>query len=214
MFSTLTYLKENLGFEIIEMQHAYRVNGTVDIFKNRSRLYVKPEGKEYFDIQDIDIIDFIKKKVSEYPDQPSFGNKHNQPKHGMSYKEFKHRMNMESQNPDSFNGADYHWNNNVDKKSDNHLYFIFHNRTVKIGQTLNIYNRIAGLKTGFSNDFYVITFYNKGFLEQLLHKAFSDYRKRGEWFDDCEVIRSFIKKYWNSSIGQSIKSEDFKKVAV
>lgn len=90
---------------------------------------------------------------------------------------------------------DYHWKNNIDKTSLDHLYLLFYDNTVKIGRTKNIKSRIKQLKTGFSKEFKYYVFENKGFLEKTLHNCFSEFRLNGEWFEKCSRIERFLNQY-------------------
>lgn len=91
---------------------------------------------------------------------------------------------------------DYHWKNNLEKYSDDHLYFLFYEGTVKIGRAKNVENRMKQLKTGFSKDFKCFTFKCKGFMEKTLHDCFSSFRLNGEWFTQHTRILKFMQKYF------------------
>lgn len=91
------------------------------------------------------------------------------------------------------------WWENVElvNRSDDHLYFLVHNDTVKIGRTKNPEKRISQLSTSLYAKHTMIVSYCMGFMEKELHKLFKDYAYRGEWFELNNDIMEFILKATN-----------------
>ncbi len=75
-----------------------------------------------------------------------------------------------------------------------YVYFITDGEAIKIGKANNPRSRLSGLQTSHHKPLYILALMpgNEG-LERTLHSRFYNFRIRGEWFKDCEEIRTFIK---------------------
>lgn len=73
------------------------------------------------------------------------------------------------------------------------VYFIQAGRSIKIGLATNVKARMAELQTGNHEELQLLGFIpGDRCLERQLHRRFSEFRIRGEWFSDCDAIRGFI----------------------
>lgn len=93
------------------------------------------------------------------------------------------------------NPEDYHWISNLANTSEDHLYFLFYQDSIKIGRAKNVEKRMKQLKTSFSKSFEYYVFENKGFMEKVLHDCFSVFRLNGEWFENHSRFSKFMKRY-------------------
>ncbi len=77
-----------------------------------------------------------------------------------------------------------YWNTHGHQNSDDDLYFISNGvDSIKIGRSKNVKKRLSHLQIGSAQKldiFFVAK--NKGFMECHLHKFFSDFKIKGEWF--------------------------------
>lgn len=87
----------------------------------------------------------------------------------------------------------YHMSNNLGKFSDSDLYFLVAGENVKIGVSTDVDIRIENLKTSMPCEFEAYYIERKGFLEKTMHHAFSDFHKKGEWFQYNARFEKFIK---------------------
>lgn len=178
---------EDDGNEIVRLQHAYRVNGSLDIYRRAYTLYIKQENKYLKYKTEEEMISAVKSIITELPRVQNF----KQLKNGMGYREFKMKKYSIK---DSSHAEDYHWKLD-ETTSEDHMYFIFHRDTAKIGRTKDIKKRISQLKTALSHDYEVFIFKGKGHMEKKMHQVFSDFRTSREWFRrDYRMVR-FAKKY-------------------
>lgn len=77
-----------------------------------------------------------------------------------------------------------------------YVYFITDGEAVKIGKANNPKSRLAGLQTSHHKPLrFIATMPGGSELERELHRVFSRFRIRGEWFKDCKEIRDFIKRH-------------------
>ena len=75
------------------------------------------------------------------------------------------------------------------------VYFIGseESRYVKIGTTIDIEKRIAGIQTSIPFDLELIFSFSGGRAEEKkTHSAFEQYRKRGEWFENTGKLKEYI----------------------
>ena len=171
--------------EFIEMQHAVRINGCIDIYLNGFKVYDKKRNKYLsFDSKQEAI-----KQASILAEKYGVMSAFKKTKKGkMTYKEFKYNKR------DSL-AEYYHWKNNKEKSSDS-LYFIKCGIYVKIGRSKNILNRIKQLSTGMPEKAVLLaSFNNLGCIERTMHRCFKELKtkEKGEWFFYNDRIKSFIK---------------------
>lgn len=177
---------------VTELDHAFRINGVVDIWKNGSTIYDIVNNK-YFRIYDEDKQrEMCSNLLDTYTERPDFKGTN---KGRMAYQEFKHIKKTEKYDYNAVRAEDYHWKENINKVSEDHLYMLIHGDDVKIGRSKTPLIRFNDLKTAFSNNAKMYVFFNKGFMENTLHKCFIEIKKRGEWFRHCIRITHFINKY-------------------
>lgn len=197
MFQLLTTLKENYEVEITEMQHGYRINGVIDVYKKGGTVY------DIVEVRYDKIKDYEKKllwcidKIKKHPKQEAFKNKN---KHGISYQQFKNNKFKDKTDLDKFCAEDYHWKKFADKHEGDDLYFLFHNETVKIGRSNDPASRIYTLSTSLSHSYTCYVFKGKGFMESILHRCFEDFNTKREWFKDNERFRRFITRYHTGAL--------------
>lgn len=183
--------------EVVELKHAYRVNGVVDIYKYSPVVYDIASNQYHKNI-----FDFFKRKelvkslVDTYPKRDSYKKTE---KGRISLKEFKNNSRNEKQSFSDLYAEDYHWNNKINEVSEgNHLYFLIHGDQIKIGRSKNPDKRILSMKTGLGQNFECMIFLNKGFMEKQMHICFSEFRENGEWFKYHWRLIRFLKKYHNN----------------
>ena len=92
----------------------------------------------------------------------------------------------------------------------NKVYFITDRRYVKIGKTQNIISRLSALQTGHPEKLYVLGYVDGGRGEEKkLHKRFSKYRVRGEWFklteEFAQKIKDLCKREYKKRVKTSMK---------
>jgi hypothetical protein len=74
------------------------------------------------------------------------------------------------------------------------MYFIECNGFVKIGRAKNVGQRLAEMQTGNPYEMRVWKiFYDKGYLEQQVHKVLQVDKVRGEWFKITELTNDVIR---------------------
>ncbi len=87
------------------------------------------------------------------------------------------------------------------KEKAGYVYFIkyYASNSIKIGKSINILNRLSQLKTGFSDDIFLIGYiYTQDYndLEKTLHNKYINSRVSGEWFDiDVSLCLDTINKH-------------------
>lgn len=73
------------------------------------------------------------------------------------------------------------------------IYFLESGDTIKIGYSIDVQNRINGLKSGSSKKVTLLGVMDGDVKhEKILHTAFAQYRVHGEWFKKCPEILQFI----------------------
>ncbi len=182
---------ESLGYTILEMDHAYRINGIVDVYKKGFKVYNK-SANIYIQAKTAEnrlniILDILQNRPPECAFKKA--------KHGISYQEFKNNKKRLLTNIEISHAEDYHWKQNIDIVSLDHLYFLFHEGFVKIGRSKDIENRILQLKTALSGAYNLFYIPNKGHLEKILHNCFKEFKTEREWFTSAMRIKLFVDKH-------------------
>lgn len=178
---------EDDGNEILRLQHAYRVNGNLDIYRRAYTLFLKSKNEYLKFNTEEEMISSVKAIITDLPRVQNF----KQLKNGMGYREFKMKKYSIK---DSSHAEDYHWSLD-DKTGEDDMYFVFHRDTAKIGRTKDIKKRLSQLKTALSHDYQVYLFKGKGHMERKMHNVFLEFRTSREWFKrDYRMVR-FAKKY-------------------
>lgn len=162
--------------------HAYRFNNIVDLYKGGMNVYVIPEGKHY-KCDSTQIYSFVESKLLFHK---GYIKDYKKGKLGMSYKEFSSKQ-------DIVLAEKFHWKNNLEKTSEDYLYFLVHGESIKIGRTKDPISRGRQIATSLSGQFSLYVVPNKGFLEKTMHNCFAEFRKGGEWFSYEERIINFAR---------------------
>lgn len=179
---------EDNDCSIVVMQHAWRINGHVDVFKGFKTVFDKKQNKYLQNFANkYEAVDKAIELALKYGESEPFKKTK---KGNMSYQEFHHSPDME----DRFYSARYHWDND-NEKSDTHLYFIRLGDFVKIGKSKDPKKRMKTFQTGMPIDPKLIyTATHKGHLEGIMHRCFNELmsKNNGEWFYYHPAIKSFI----------------------
>lgn len=73
------------------------------------------------------------------------------------------------------------------------IYFIKYEDYIKIGYSKDPSNRIQNIQTGLPGPIEVLCITKGNFKkENLLHRKFSRFKSRGEWFRSCDELNSYI----------------------
>lgn len=185
-------------YRVTELDHAFRINGVVDVWKVFNTIVnVVTNERHDFHKDIVKSETLVMELLHKYPERPDY----KQQKHGISYKEFKNNKKQERYSESTVYAEDYHWKQNADKTSEEHLYFAIVENKVKIGKSINVENRMKQLLTGLFKKPEVYVFLNKGFLETKIHQIFKEIRLNGEWFSYDLRIKYFLKKYHNNKAG-------------
>jgi hypothetical protein len=76
-----------------------------------------------------------------------------------------------------------------------YVYFIKAGDHIKIGFTTKPDMRLKGLATGSASEIVVLAMIPaRQAEERKAHAALADHRVRGEWFTDCEPVRSYMSR--------------------
>lgn len=172
------------GFDVVTLGHAYRINGVIDIWFN-GRTMFNLKKNQYSNFNDRKRLVSTALYLADQIGQHSAYKK--TAKGNMAYKEFK---NLEKKPIAEY----YHWDKDTESSA-KHLYFIKSGVHVKIGRSLNPKKRLLSLRTGMPlKPQILLVVKNKGHMEMILHKCFSDWRIRGngEWFMLSQQIQDFI----------------------
>lgn len=196
-------------YRVTELDHAFRVNGVIDIFKVYNTVYEIPKNCYHRGLNNRSLEELANKLILIHPEQPDF----KKAKNGITYQEFKNNLKREKFHIDAVHAEDHHWKEHFCDKFDDHLYFAIVEDKVKIGRSISPTNRMKGLKTGLFKDPKVYVFYNKGGMETKMHHLFSAFRLKGEWFKFDMRIQRFLKKYHNSETGYIINPSKPKEYA-
>ena len=162
--------------------HAFRFNNIVDLYKGGMNVYVIPESQHY-KCNSENLFSFVESKLLLHK---GFTKQFKKGKQGISYKEF-------SEKKEFILPEKYQWNNNLERKSDDYLYFLVHGESIKIGRTIDPISRGRQIATSLPDQFSLYVVPNKGFLEKTMHNCFSELRKGGEWFSYSDRIINFAK---------------------
>jgi hypothetical protein len=180
------------GFNVRELDHAFRIEQRIDCYKNQLRFKSLQLNKVINVLNLEDLYDALKEHLYHAPKY----------------------VKLESEYRESKTFAeDYHFGLHLDKNSDDHLYFLVHRDTVKIGRSKDVAKRLHDLKTSLSNNFLVFVIENKGCLEKIMHECFSEFRINGEWFTLNYRLDRFMLKYcipFTSKVKNIEIKEDFK----
>jgi hypothetical protein len=175
------------GIEVLEMRHAFRLNGVMDVYKFENVVFRKDLNEYNRFKSKEEVARYVKDTIGGIERQKNF----KQVKNGMSIQEFRYEM---YKTKDSSHAEDFHWR--IDEQvSEDHMYFIFHRDTVKIGRSKDVKKRLASLKTALSHDLEAYLFKNKGHMEKKLHHVFSKFKTKREWFRVDYRIKRFAVKY-------------------
>lgn len=178
---------EHDGYSILNLKHAFRINGSIDIYRRAYTVYVKNENKYLKYKTGDEMFSAVKSMLVGVPKVKDF----KQAKNGMKYREFKQTMYSIS---DSSHAEDFHWRLD-DKTSEDDMYFLFHRDTAKIGRTKDVRKRMKQLLTGLSHDPVVYVFKGKGHMEKVMHKVFSPFKTSREWFRLDYRMKRFAEKH-------------------
>lgn len=184
-------------YRVTELDHAFRINGVIDIYKKYTTLYDITKNYYHKDLSPVSLEKLANSLLLIYEPREDF----KKAKHGITYQEFKNIKKEQSFQLDSIQAEDYHWQQRIADLSEDHLYFAIIDDKVKIGRSKNPKGRIKQLQTGLFKVPKVYVFNNKGLMETKMHHLFSDFRLEGEWFKFDIRLQHFLKKHHNSRIG-------------
>lgn len=190
-------LMQAYAFE--EMQHAFRFNGVIDVYKGYSLVVYDNHKKRMNKFDSLsDMKSFVLHCLDTYPKIE----KYKAPKY-IDYRSFKRQI-MPA-NTSNGTAEEYHWKFNKDLTSDDSLYLLFHQDKVKIGRSKDVVKRMKTFSTGLANNFDCYEIKNKGCMEKKMHHCFSEFNTNREWFDSNYRIRQFVENRLIS--GECIKVE-------
>ncbi len=177
---------KDLVKEIYSMDHAMRLNGVVDIYKQGFCVYDRCKNIYHKFEKIADVLLMAKKVLSENPQRPRHDSKVNGK---ITLKTLKKIVASSDFRPEND-----HWKVHAEKISDDHLYFASDGLgRIKIGRSKNPKHRIKGINTGNASDVQLLMIIrNKGCLETIMHNCFSDVRIKGEWFSYSERFDDFM----------------------
>jgi hypothetical protein len=183
--------------DVYEMQHCYRINGIVDIYKHGFCVYDKVNNLYHKFDKIADVCSMALKLLSTNEPQEVFSSV-NKSSGKISYKAFKQRMAVADWRPE-----EDHWKTHKDKVSEDHLYFATDGMNrVKIGRSNNPWKRIKTMNTGNASDVQLLCVVkNKGCLEKNFHSCFSKLNITREWFSYTSRIDDFINHIKNNKNG-------------
>lgn len=184
-YAKLTELKNN-GVEIIELHHAFRLNGIVDLWKFHPVVFEIPINLETSFNDRTEAYNYAVKMLTVHEKRAAFKKTE---KGRMAYQEFKHKKVS-----NVFESEYMHWKASGAKISEDHLYFVANEvGEVKIGRSKNPKQRLSDLKTGSATGLKMLHIAeNKGCMEKQLHKCFEEIGLKREWFAHTERIDRFI----------------------
>lgn len=185
---------EAKGHEIFEFKHAFRINGVLDIQKNYQSVFVLKDRKYYPYKTDGELLSIVSLLCSKMKSQPPL----KQGKNGISYKEFKMRLEKAKIEGNIATSTDYAlkcFEREHGVKGEDDLYFLYHGRSIKIGRSKDPRKRLSQFKTSLAGKHIMFVIPYKGFLEKELHGIFKQFRKEGEWFSMDIEITKIVEKY-------------------
>lgn len=191
-------LKEK--YRVTELQHAFRINGVVDIYKQGNTVYEIVKNQYHKQLPEAKLQSLVNSILLSTPEREDF----KKVKGAMSYQEFKNIKFRERTDVNALRAEDHHWNEKADETSEDHLYFAVIEDKVKIGRSKNPLTRIKTLETGLYQKPKVYVFNNKGFMETKLHHIFSELRLNGEWFRFDLRIQYFLEKHHTHKNGYTL----------
>lgn len=197
-YSFIESLKAN--YRVTELDHAFRINGVIDIFKSGTTVYEIPKNVYHKKLTPKMLAETTNRLLLVHPEQSDF----KKAKNGISYQEFTNINKRAEYQHDTVHPEDHHWGINFLEKSEDHLYFAVMDDKVKIGRSIDPSERIKSLSTGLYKEPRVYVFTNKGFMETKLHHLFVDFRIKGEWFKFDIRIQHFLKKHHRIETGYII----------
>lgn len=75
------------------------------------------------------------------------------------------------------------------------IYFLASAGRIKIGYTSDLKARLQAYTTACSHDYTLIgTADGDTRVEKFIHRALAAYRRKGEWFEDCDEVHQYINK--------------------
>lgn len=184
-YAKLTELKGK-GIEVVELHHAFRLNGVIDLWKFEATVFELPtkEQKTFKDRNEA--YKYAVKMLEVHEKRAAFKKTANG---RIAYQEFKH-----TKVSNVFEAEYMHWKASCNKVGEDHLYFIANEvGEVKIGRSKNPQQRLKDLNTSSATGLKLLhVASNKGVMERQLHKCFEDIALTGEWFAYTERIDRFI----------------------
>lgn len=176
------------GNDVVDLKHATRINGVVDLWKDEVMIFCVPENQYIRCDSWREAEEVAKKLLLKHPKQPAFKRT---TKGGMSYREFKLKQG-------AYTGSKLNdeWKLQGGTKSTDHLYIIEGNngKSFKIGRSLDPLSRLDALQTGNASQLrLVLILQNKGCHEKLIHNRLNKWRHKGEWFRKNVILDEFIK---------------------
>jgi hypothetical protein len=175
---------ESRGYEVVTLGHAYRVNGVVDVwFNNRTVFSINKNNYTNYTAQSLQI-QAAQNILDKATKKAAFKKRANGRE---TYQEFRNLKKTKG------GGAEYyHWSNNKEV-SDDSLYFIEVDSKIKIGRSADPARRLKELSTGSPfQPKLILAIPNKGHMEKILHRCFSQSKIKGEWFRQSAAIFQFI----------------------
>lgn len=185
IYEKLIELKSN-GVEVVELQHAFRLNGVIDIWKFTPTVFEIPNNKYTTFRNKIEAFGHAMKMYPVLGKRSAFRATE---KGRKTYQEFR-----QSNSVDVFESEYMHWKASANKTSEDHLYFIANEiGEVKIGRSKNPKQRMSSIKTGSATNVVMLHIApNKGCMEKQIHRCLEDIGLNGEWFAHTDRIDRFI----------------------
>lgn len=181
VFSLINSFKERKA-EVVEFEHAYRVNGVIDIYKLGNTVYdFELKSHKKFETEN-ELQSYCEVCFLNYKPRTSFKQRDN----GKSLQEY----NYEKKHGKINTVAEDYAITNAEKVEDD-MYFIFVDGRVKIGRSKDYKKRFKQMETAFPSKYFGYIFLGLGGCEKRMHKIFEDYSIKGEWFEDNDRIRRF-----------------------
>lgn len=192
-------------YEVIELNHAFRINGVIDVYKNCKHVLCLVDSKRQDFIDRQKLYDYVMKILKENPyvdkSKPKNENKPN-------YKEFTKVLEAKKNSIDGFKPENYHWKLIKQDLGDDDLYFLFHDGFVKIGRTKNIDARLKSLKTALSCSYNCYLVPKMGKHENKFHNIFKELRHNREWFYKDVRFTDFIKMIYAEKMAFLVETYD------
>lgn len=113
---------EEKGIRVAPLKHCYRLNGTVDLWYDGRTIEIPKTQEQYHLKSKNKQVQKAVKLAKTLPSEKYDFAASRKNKNGLSYKEWKN--NQSHKEEESWIAEYYHWNNNKDKTSNDHLYFL------------------------------------------------------------------------------------------